>query len=388
MVTAVEIDLRYFSHEPDRYGNDRLYVRRYGRRIRLRVGRNDPGFLEAYQRALEALAELSGAVASSASPIKKVALRGTLGWLASLYFGSEEFKGLQSGPTRRAVIEECLRETVRDGLPDLMADCPLAYVTPAKIKRLRDLKKGLPGAANNRRKYLSAMFGWAVEEGHLKTNPARDVRRVRYVSDGFHTWTGAEVCQFAARHSIGTRPYLAMCLLLFTGMRAGDMIRLGPQHVHGDWIAFVPRKTRHVRADVSEKPLLPPLAAAIAAGPTGKISFLETQYGRRFSDKGIGNAMRQWCDQAALPHCTAHGLRKAGATIAAELGATTPQLMAIFDWSTPAQAEPYIRAANRKRMAKDAMPLLTAFASEMHETGTEAEPISVAPALAALSHRK
>jgi hypothetical protein len=30
------------------------------------------------------------------------------------------------------------------------------------VKRLRDLKKDLPGAANNRRKYLSAMFGWAV----------------------------------------------------------------------------------------------------------------------------------------------------------------------------------------------------------------------------------
>ncbi len=149
-----------------------------------------------------------------------------------------------------------------------------------------------------------------------------------------------------------------------------------------------PRKTRHLRADVSEKPILAPLAAAIAAGPVGKMSFLETQYGSRFSDKGIGNAMRQWCNQAGLPHCTAHGLRKAGATIAAELGATTAQLMAIYDWSSPAQAEQYIRAANRKRMAHDAMPLLNAFATEMHGTGTEAEPSFVAPAPPALSHRK
>jgi integrase len=308
------------------------------------------------------------------------------GWRASI-FGSDEFKRLQSGPTRRAVIEDCLRETVREGSTDLMADCPLSYVTPDKVKRLRDLKKGLPGAANNRRKYLSAMFGWAVEEGHILRNPARDVRRVRYTSNGFHTWTVAEVCIFVERHPIGTKPYLALCLLLFTGVRTGDMIRLGPQHIHGDWIAFVPRKTRHVRADISEKPLLPPLAAAIKAGPIGKISYLETQYGRRFSDKGIGNAMRQWCDQAGLPHCTAHGLRKAGATVAAELGATNAQLMSIYDWSSPAQAEPYIRAANRKRMARDAMPLLNAFATEMHGTGTEPEPSFVAPALPALSHR-
>jgi integrase len=383
----MEIDLRYLSQETDRHGNDRLYVRRYGRRVRLRVDRNDPGFVEAYQRALETLAELPGAIASSNESAKKIAVRGTLGWIAALYFGSEEFKGLQSGPIRRAVIEDCLREPVRDGSKDLMADCPLSFITPAKIKRLRDLKKGLPGAANNRRKYLSAMFGWAVEDGHLKANPARDVRRVRYATDGFHTWTVAEVCQFAARHPIGTRPYLAMCLLLFTGMRAGDMIRLGSQHVRGDWLAFVPRKTRHVRADVSEKPLLAPLAAAIAAGPVGQVTFLETQYGRRFSDKGIGNAMRDWCDQAALPDCTAHGLRKAGATIAAECGATTPQLMAIYDWSSPAQAEPYIRAANRKRMANDAMPLLTAFSREMDGSRTSAEQSFVAPPASALSHR-
>jgi integrase len=383
----MRFDLPYLSEEPDRHGNVRLYARRYGRRIRISVGRNDPAFLESYQRALDTLAELASAPAPSPTEKKKPAVRGSLGWLAFLYFGSEEFDQLQSGPTRRAVIEDCLRETVRDGSTDLMADCPLSFFTPAKVKRLRDLKKGLPGAANNRRKYLSAMFAWAIEEGHLKANPARDVRRVRYATDGYHTWTVAEVCQFAKRHPIGTKPYLALCLLLFTGTRAGDMIRLGPQHVHGGWLAFVPRKTRHVRADTSEKPLLPPLAAAIAAGPIGKISFLETQYGKRFSDKGIGNAMREWCDQAGLPKCTCHGLRKAGATILAELGVGTPHLMAVFDWATPAQAEPYIRAANRKSMARDAMPLLTHFSRQMDGSRTLPEPSFVAPPLPALSHR-
>jgi hypothetical protein len=131
-------------------------VRRNGRRIRLRVAHNADGFLDAYRAALEGLTELRP---PSPAPVKKIAPRGSLGWLATLYFGSDEFKALASGSTRRAVIEECLRETVRDGSPDLMADCPLSFATPAKIKRLRDLKKGLPGAGNNRRKYLSAMFG-------------------------------------------------------------------------------------------------------------------------------------------------------------------------------------------------------------------------------------
>jgi integrase len=373
------VDLPYLSEERDRHGNLRLYVRRDGRRIRLRLARNHPGFVAAYQDALARLDELQPRSPYPTGPVKKLAPRGSLGWLAALYFTSEEFKKLASGSTRRAVIEECLREAVRDSSTDLMAECPLSFLTPAKVKRLRDLKKNFPGAANNRRKYLSAMLGWAVEEGHIKTNPARDVRRIKYATNGFHTWTVAEVAQFIERHPIGTKPYLALCLLLFTGVRSGDMVKLGRQHTWRGLLRLVPGKTKHVRIDVSEKPILPALAAAITAGPIGDLTFLVTQYGKPFTAKGFGNWFRNRCNEAGLRHCTAHGLRKAGATILAENGATTAQLMAIYDWSTPAQAEVYIRAANRTRLAGQAMPLLTKW--------TEQESSFVAPANLTLSHR-
>jgi hypothetical protein len=51
-------------------------------------------------------------------------------------------------------------------------------------------------------------------------------------------------------------------------------------------------------------------------------------------------------------------LRKAGAAIAAENGATEHQLMAIFGWQTIKEAERYTKAARRRKMAGDAMPLL------------------------------
>ena len=81
-------------------------------------------------------------------------------------------------------------------------------------------------------------------------------------------------------------------------------------------------------------------------------------FGKPFSRAGFGNKFRQWCDEASLKHCTAHGLRKAGAVIAAENGATAHQLKAIFGWSTLKQAELYTRAAEQKRLAEDAMDLL------------------------------
>jgi hypothetical protein len=63
-------------------------------------------------------------------------------------------------------------------------------------------------------------------------------------------------------------------------------------------------------------------------------------------------------DEAGLPQCSAHGLRKAGATVAAENGATDRQLMALYDWTTAAQANVYTAAADRKRMAGEAARLI------------------------------
>jgi len=62
--------------------------------------------------------------------------------------------------------------------------------------------------------------------------------------------------------------------------------------------------------------------------------------------------------KAGLQHCTAHGLRKAGATIAANNRATSSQLMAIFGWSSIQMAEIYTRAADQKRLAESAMHLI------------------------------
>ena len=51
----------------------------------------------------------------------------------------------------------------------------------------------------------------------------------------------------------------------------------------------------------------------------------------------------------------AHGLRKAGATRAANNGATVAELEAIFGWTGGGMAALYTRAADRTRLAKKAM---------------------------------
>jgi integrase len=85
--------------------------------------------------------------------------------------------------------------------------------------------------------------------------------------------------------------------------------------------------------------------------------------------------LRFRCDDAGLPHCSAHGLRKAGATIAAENGATDRQLMALYDWTSEKQANVYTAAANRKRLAGQAAQLL----ARDQSANTEVAHLSVPP---------
>lgn len=106
-----------------------------------------------------------------------------------------------------------------------------------------------------------------------------------------------------------------------------------------------------------ELPVIPALQKVIDASRTGDLTFLVTEYGRPFTAAGFGIRFREWCSEAGLPHCTAHGLRKAAATLLAESGVTAHELMSCFGWKSLKEAERYTRAANQKKLAAKVMPL-------------------------------
>jgi hypothetical protein len=77
--------------------------------------------------------------------------------------------------------------------------------------KCRPGKAKQPGAANNRRKHLSAMCSWAVDERLMPTNYVRDVKMAaKKVGGGFYTWTVEDVAQFEERHPVGTMARLAL----------------------------------------------------------------------------------------------------------------------------------------------------------------------------------
>ena len=190
-------------------------------------------------------------------------------------------------------------------------------------------------------------------------NPAREVPNLRPTNpEGFHTWTLEEVWQFEARHPIGTKARLALALLLYTGVRRSDAVRLGRQMERAGRLCFKEKKGQAQRVKDREIPILTELRSVIDATPSGHLNYITTAFGKPYTPAGFGNWFRRRCDEAGLHHCSAHGLRKAGATIAAENGATEHQLMAIYGWESPKQAAIYTRKANRKRLAAGAMHLL------------------------------
>jgi integrase len=390
-VNAMETDLPYLSREEDRHGNERIYVRRNGKRIRIREKEGTTAFAKAYSEAVDKLGEPPTKRPRGPAPSEHA--KGTFGWLGAEYFkskGEGEFLTLDkdSQRARRNDLEECFRFPLSDEDPDPMGNCPLKYFSAQKVKRLIEAKTG-PGARANRRKHLSALCSWAVDQtpSLLPSNPVRDVKAGRQIKGGgFYTWVIPDVQQFLNHHSGQDRKSrkarLALSLLLFGGMRRQDMVSIGRQHCRGsspgtlgDWIRYIPKKTLWRRREVSQKPLLPILKQIIteSADVLGSMTFLVTEYGKPFSEAGFGNWFRDRCDEAELPQCTAHGLKKAGATIAAENGATTRQLMAMFDWDSPSMAEVYTRAAEQKRLAGEAMFLISLDRTENEDCLTAAQ---------------
>ena len=123
-------------------------------------------------------------------------------------------------------------------------------------------------------------------------------------------------------------------MMLNVGARISDAARIGRQHESGGWLKFVAWKNRNRKTRKTiECPITADLSLALSKTPTGDLTYLVNDLGRPFTINGLGNKMRDWCDAAGLPHCSAHGLRKAAAVVLAENGATGPELRAIFGWS-------------------------------------------------------
>ena len=216
-----------------------------------------------------------------------------------------------------------------------------------------------PNAANNMRKRLSQVLDLAVKLEWIPANPVKQTKAYVVVGGGHHTWTEVEISKFFKAHTIGSRAHLAVTLMLYTGAARVDVVKLGQfsikQTDDGQRLEYRRQKTRKSNGQLVSIPLHPDLIEVLSRCEKTKGTFLQTEYNRQRSAEGFGNSMRKWCDEASLPQCSGHGLRKACARRLAEAGATAPEIMSITGHKTLSEVQRYIADANRELMADSAM---------------------------------
>ena len=340
-----KIDLKFTYEDTDRHGNVRIYVRRPGmKKVRLRQNPGTPEFIEEYRDALAG--RLKSATGKKAARVP--AGKGSLRWLCEQYFRSAEFKSLEARTQH-------VRRLILDGVCMRDGDKPFALMEARHVRRRRDEKAEKPEAANSMVKALRQVFAFAIENDLAERNPAKDVPYLKSGSEGFHSWTIEEVREFEERHPVGSKARLALALLLYTGQRRSDVVSFGRQHVKNGWITFTQAKNRKRKPITLSIPVRRELKAIIDESPCGDLTFLVTAFGKPFTANGFGNWFRERCNEANLPHCSAHGLRKAAAARLAEQGASENEIMAITGHTTSKEVVRYTRGARQKVLAAAAM---------------------------------
>lgn len=335
-----------FAHviaDKSRHGRVRYYYRRPGRpKIRLPDDPSSPEFLAAWHAAKAAFVlEPRKQLGRKRSP------DGTVAGAIAAYYQHNSFSEALAPSTqamRRAILERLRAEH---------GDKPLAGLERKHIAVL--LGKMKPYAAHNWLKTLRGLMAFAVEIELLAEDPTASIKRAKAkASTGFHSWSEGEIAQYEAHHPVGSRARLALALLLYTAQRRADIVRLGPQHVTGNTLTVRPQKTLRTTAKMLVIPLHSELARVLAATPTGHLSYLVTEAGAPFSQAGFGNWFRDRCNEAGLPHCTAHGLRKAQCRRLAEAGCSEHQIAAITGHDSLALIRVYTRAAAQQKLAEAA----------------------------------
>ena len=347
------VRLRYVVEDLDRHGNVRRYFRKKGQhKIRLPGLPGSAEFMIAYQQALTGITNQPRTIGRPAA--------GSFGFVCLAYYASATYGALD-------ISTKTWRRRALDTICERHGDKPIALMKPKHVRILRNEKANKPGAARNRLKALRALFRWAVEEELAFSDPTFGVQPIAYRSKPHHSWTLAEVQAYERRHPIGTTARLALAVLLYTSWRREDAVRLGPQHFSEVKLpgGALQKRIKYRQAKNEDRnpvdmniPLHPDLAKIIEATPSGHLNFLVTKYGQPFSVNGFGNRFKDWCRQANLPHCTAHGLRSAAAARLAERGATPHEIMAITGHQTLEEVEHYTRTANRQKLADAAMDRL------------------------------
>jgi len=328
---------RFVYREYTRHERPVYYFRRgKGKRTRLPDPFTDK---EAYDTAYRA------ALDSRPPPPHRGGIApGTIAWLIEQYSQNVAYTNKFSPATRRQ------RDNIFKGVLAKTGAMPIHLMDADRIKAGLAQRASTPSQARNFLDAMKGLFRWAKSAGHVAVDPTLTIDNPdRPKGDGFPSWTDEDVAAYEARWEPGTKERVWLAVLLNTGLRRGDAVRVGRQHVKDGLITLKTEKT----GQTVYIPVFAELTRAVETGPTGDLTFIVGESGRPLAKESFGNFFRVACDEACVEK-SAHGLRKLAASRAAEHGLSVAELEAMFGWTGGTMASFYTKEADRKRLALSA----------------------------------
>lgn len=332
--------MMYVHSYVDRNGHVRHYFRKGGRaKIALPGNPGSPEFMKAYEAASAGL---------SATPeVTRPTDPATLHMVVQRYYASGKFTNLSpsSQLQYRAILTPIVAEDGHRSVADMTGDDAERMITEIATTRG-------PGIANLTRSVMSNVYRYAMRLKIRKDNPFSAEVIEPYELGSHHTWTDEQLEAYRKRWPVGTRERLAFAVLLYSGQRVSDAVKL-PRGVTTFTV-----KQQKTGAELTI-PVHPAITRAAAALPDKGIYLICDKDGYPLKPDTLSYIIREAVKEAGLPpRCKAHGLRKANQRLLAERGATTKQMQAVSGHRTLKEVERYSEAANQATLAVAAQALL------------------------------
>jgi integrase len=284
----------------DRHGRDRCYYRPTGKEL----PNPDQVSFREFDRAY-----WEEATGEKKPPKPRPALShdGTVEKAIAAYMASPAWEALSPAT-------QVSRGSLLGGWSKLAGEFRLATMRRPNIEQGLENRKATPPTANNWLVAVRALFDWCISEKRygITDNPTTGVKRLKVAAtEGFTSWTEADVERFVARWPAGTMEYRALVVLLWSGQRRTDVVEFGWHKFEGEMIVFEQSKTG--------RKMKLPLSASLAAELPPRnvvgikpLPFLLMTTGEPFSPAYFTQWFHAACLEAGLD-LSPHGTRKLAA---------------------------------------------------------------------------
>jgi integrase len=235
----------------------------------------------------------------------------SLSWFVREYRASPEYRQLAARSRRDY-------DGVMDHLEQKAGDLPLAKLTRAAVLKIRDtLSEGNIRKANYAVQVISILSNWGINRQLLKENQAKGIKKLKLPGKGYKPWSEPEIAKAIAEFKPHVR--LGLILHLYTGQRAGDVIRMERERYLGGEVECRQQKTNELLPIATPRQLREALdARPFPDAPT----LLVQENGRSYSNETSWmKALKREVIRIGLSNeLSSHGLRYAAAARLEESG--------------------------------------------------------------------